>query len=1007
MAIRKKYRVKKTIKIKPKKRKKISLLGSFSLFKKTKIKKPKKRLVKKEMASSFLGVRLRGKRKRNFLNLAVRITVAMFVAFLIIGSFLAVGVFIYFSKDIPNADEIVNRRVAESTKIYDRTGKTVLYEIHGKENRTAVPLDQVSKYMKQATIATEDDQFYSHHGFDLGGITKAVCHQIGWCKKPRGGSTITQQLIKNSILTPDKTYTRKIKELIIAVEIERRFSKDKILEMYLNQIPYGSNAYGVEAAAQTFFGKSARDLDLAESAMIASLPRANTYYSPYGSHLEDLKNRSRYVLERMAKLKYISEEEKDAAQKVDILSRVKPFQENIIAPHFVMFVKQQLADEFGEEVIERGGLKVYTTLDLEKQKIAEEAVKEGVENNMKKYNAYNAALVAINPKNGQILSMVGSKNYFSKSLPEGCIPGNSCKFDPNVNVAIRNRQPGSSFKPFVYAAAFKKGYSPNTIIFDVKTNFGRDGSGKNFCPLNYDFRFRGPVTMRQALAQSLNIPAVKTLYLAGIPKSVETAREMGITTLQDPKNYGLSLVLGTGEVKLLEEVSAYGVFANEGIRYSPTAILKIENNKGETIKEYQNSSEQVLDVEVARQINSVLSDNNARAGAFGARSKLYLGNRPVAAKTGTTQNFRDGWTIGYTPSLVTGVWAGNNDNSRMKHAGGIYAAAPIWNNFMKQALENAPIEKFTPPKPVTANKAILNGKFANEVVVKLDKACTNKLASELTPPEQIEEKTYLEVHNILYYLDKNNPLGDYPKNPSADPQFNNWETAVLAWAEKNVDEVNIKPPTEVCDLRTEKNAPKIKITAPENNTVIKNNNLSIKVSAEAYFGIKQIDFFFDDLLIGTDKYSPYSVNYFIPANASEGEHTIAVKIYDGISNVSQDEVSVIINPDSYIYLKPISENDFPYILNAIISKNSKIEKVLFYYQLKEVYNSEMELTEKNGPQIKISEALSPIPGEDNWYQIIWEEDKSKFIAGKYSVWAVGVNDFGMRWKSEKREIKIK
>ncbi len=709
----------------------------------------------------------------------------------------------------------------------------------------------------------------------------------------------------------------------------------------------------------------------------------------------------------MADTGYINEKGKQEAQEVDILSRVKPFHENITAPHFVMYVKQQLANEFGEDTIEKGGLKVYTTLDLEKQKIAEEVIKEGVEANMKKYNAYNAALTAINPRNGEILAMVGSKDYFGESLPEGCVSGKNCKFDPNVNVSIRNRQPGSSFKPFVYAAAFEKGYTPETILFDVETDFGRDGSGKIFHPLNYDFRFRGPVTMRQSLAQSLNIPAVKTLYLVGIPESVETAREMGFTTFRDPENYGLSLVLGTGEVKLLEEVSAYGVFANEGLRYPASAIIKIENNKGEMIKEYQNSSDSVLEVEVARQVNSILSDNNARAGAFGARSDLYLGDRPVAAKTGTTQDFRDGWTIGYTPGLAVGVWAGNNDNSKMKRAGGIYAAAPMWNEFMERALENTPIEKFTPPKPITANKAILNGKHANEIIVELDKACTNKLATELTPPDQIEEKIYLEVHNILYYLDKNDPLGEYPEDPAGDPQFNNWETAVLAWAEENGSEVNIDPPTEICDLRTEKNVPKIEITSPANNTLIKDNTLSISAKAEAYFGVKQVDFFFDDILMGTDKYSPYSAGYFIPSNISKGEHAVTAKIYDGIGNISQDKISVIINSRNFIYLKPISENSFPYILNVIVSDDSRIEKVLFYYQQTGVYNSEMELVEKNGPQIKIGEETSPMPGENNWYQIIWKEDKNEFIAGKYSLFATGVDKYGKRWESERREVEIR
>ncbi|MCK4891668.1 MAG: transglycosylase domain-containing protein, partial [Candidatus Pacebacteria bacterium] len=357
---------------------------------------------------------------------------------------------------------------------------------------------------------------------------------------------------------------------------------DEIMEMYLNQIPYGSNAYGIESAAQTFFEKSAKDLNISEAALLAGLPKATTYYSPYGAHPEALESRYKNIINQMKNEGYISEEEAKQAKEVEILKEIKPFVEDIKAPHFVMFVRQQLVDEFGEEKIEKGGLKVYTTLNYDMQLIAEDAVRKGAEENSKNHNAKNAALVAIDPKSGQILSMVGSKDYFN------------IEEDGNVNVAISPyRQPGSSFKPFVYAAAFDKGYTPDTILFDVQTNFGKDGSGKNYIPQNYNYQFSGPVTMRGALARSLNIPAVKTLYLAGIGNSIQMAHNLGITTLNDPENYGLSLVLGTGEVKLLDMVSAYGVFANDGKRNSQATILKIEDSKGDILKEFEENEKQV------------------------------------------------------------------------------------------------------------------------------------------------------------------------------------------------------------------------------------------------------------------------------------------------------------------------------------------------------------------------------------------------------------------------------
>jgi membrane peptidoglycan carboxypeptidase len=427
----------------------------------------------------------------------------------------AIGVFAYYAKDLPSPTKLNQRQVVQSTKIYDRTGDHLLYEIHGEEKRTTITLDQMSQIVRAATISAEDQDFYNHHGIQFKAVARAAIYDLLGRAASQGGSTITQQLIKNTVLTNEKTFTRKVKEVILAVELEQKFSKDEILEMYLNEIPYGSNAYGIQAASQTFFGKDAKDLQLAESALLAALPKAPTYFSPYSTHQDELKYRQEYIIDQMAKLGYITADQAKQAKDFDVLAEVRPFQENIAAPHFVMYVKEQLVNEYGEQQVEESGMKVYTTLDWDKQQAAEEAVKKGVATNISKYKASNAALVAMDPKTGQVLAMVGSRDYFDKSI------------DGNVNVAVRPRQPGSSFKPYVYATAFKKGYTPDTILFDTETNFGT--KDKPYIPLDYDGKFRGPVKMKEALAQSLNIPAVKALYLAGVQNSINTAKSMGIT----------------------------------------------------------------------------------------------------------------------------------------------------------------------------------------------------------------------------------------------------------------------------------------------------------------------------------------------------------------------------------------------------------------------------------------------------------------------------------------------
>jgi 1A family penicillin-binding protein len=704
-------------------------------------------------------------------------------AFLLFG----VGVFAYYAKDLPSPGKLNKRQVVESTKIYDRTGEHLLYEIHGEEKRTAIPLDQMSEIVRAATIAAEDQTFYQHWGIQFKAIARAAIYDLMGRHVSQGGSTITQQLIKNTVLTNEKTFTRKVKEVILSVELEQRFSKNEILEMYLNEIPYGSNAYGVQAASQTFFGKDAKDLKLAESALLASLPKAPTYYSPYGTRTEDLKGRQEYVLDQMQKMGYITEDQARSAKDFDVLAEIRPFQENIQAPHFVMYVKEQLANKYGEKQMQEGGMKVYTTLDWDKQQIADEAVKKGVAANAK-YRAENAALVAIDPKTGQILAMVGSRDYFDKSI------------DGNVNVAVRDRQPGSSFKPYVYATAFKKGYTPDTILFDVETNFGTKDNPYN--PQNYSNNFSGPVKMKEALARSLNIPAVKTLYLAGVQNSINTAQSMGITTLKNPSRYGLALVLGGGEVKLVDHVNAFGTFATGGVRHDKVAILKITDSRGNVIEEQQNSAgEKVLDADICAKIDAILSDNSLRASVFGSNSPLRFDSRPVAVKTGTTNEWRDAWTVGYAPNLVAGVWAGNNNNSPMaNNADGVYVAAPIWRDFMDKAFANMAVERFPEAKNDKTGKAVLDGNIQGEekevTVCKIGdgKYC---LANDNCPSEKKKrKKKFFSAHSILYWVDKDNPRGDIPKQPQKDPQFTAWEKGVVKWAEKK--ELDVQENIEEC-----------------------------------------------------------------------------------------------------------------------------------------------------------------------------------------------------------------
>ena len=663
------------------------------------------------------------------------------------------GVFI----SLPDPKEIASvLQAAESVQIYDRTGQVLLSEAAGDKQRSILPGDQIPDHVRQATLAIEDADFYKHGAFEFRGILRAIAVNVARIKFAQGGSTITQQLAKNAFLSSEKTVTRKVKEAVLAVRLEQHYDKDELLDLYLNHIPYGRNFYGIEAASQAFFGKPAKELTLAEAALVAAVPQAPTYYSPWGSRRDELLERKDLVLKRMEKQGYIDEARLEAALKEEVKFTNEPVGV-IKAAHFVNYVQEYLVEKYGEEAVAGGDFKVTTTLDWDLQQIAEEALKKGVEKNAKRNAGSNGAFLAMDPQTGQILTMVGSKNYFASSEPEGCIDGKTCKFEGNFNVATQGlRQPGSAFKPFVYLTAFEEGLTPDTITWDTPTEFNTGcpsipnysaGEGSCYHPRNFDGRFRGPVQLKEALAQSINVPAVKVLYFAGVNNAVETAKRFGITSFTDPKRYGLSLVLGGGEVKLIEMISAYSVLATEGRYHEPVAILKIEDNRGNVLEEYKESDgKEVVDPNYPRLINAILSSGDLRSPLYSASFGLtQVPGYEVAMKTGTTDNYIDAWTFGYTPNLVAGVWVGNNNQLPTHEGSSILAALPIWHEFMAQAVPGRPYAAFTPPAPLPAENPVLRGELPDG------------------------------YHDFLYYLGR-----------GGEAQSSQWEFGITSWLQANI-----------------------------------------------------------------------------------------------------------------------------------------------------------------------------------------------------------------------------
>jgi 1A family penicillin-binding protein len=702
-----------------------------------------------------------------------------YALFGLIGAIILVfGVFLWFSRDLPEPGKLVEAQAENSTRIYDRNGEP-LYSVYENVNRTYVKLDKIPKNLQQATIAVEDKNFYENDGFSVTGFVRGLVIDPILRRRVTGGSTITQQLVKNVLLSSERSIPRKVKELVLAIQVDKRYSKDEVLEMYLNDVPYGGTAIGVEAASESYFGKKVEGLSLSESALLAGLPQSPSTYSPFSGNKYYI-DRTAIVLKAMRDQKYISkEQEQKALEEVKNMKFAQRDSVSMKAPHFVIYVKQILASQFGENAVETGGLQVKTTLDYDIQRESEKIVKSEIEK-LKAYKVGNGAAMVTDPKTGEVLAMVGSKDYFDTDS------------DGNFNVAIANRQPGSSLKPVMYATAFEKGYSPSTMVMDVKTDFP-NGSGGTYSPVNYDGKFRGPTQIRFALGNSLNVPAVKMLARVGVDDVMEKGYEMGLKnwkpTTQNLQNVGLSLVLGGREVSLMDEMSVYGTFANKGMKMEPVTILEVKDNNGKVLyKAKKKDGQKVLSEEIAFLISHILLDNNARSDAFGPNSLLNIRGKTVSVKTGTTDQKRDNWTFGYTPSYVVGVWVGNNDNSPMNPAiaSGVTGASPIWNKIMAYVLKDKKDEAFQVPKNVVAVQVdSLGGGMPTE-----GKPTRSEYFVKGTEPTS-ESQIYKKKDGNVYIWIRES-------DPTSTDGVNRWQEGIDRWIEQfHKDDSIYHPPGDV------------------------------------------------------------------------------------------------------------------------------------------------------------------------------------------------------------------
>lgn len=779
-------------------------------------------------------------------------------------------VFAYIAKDLPDPNKVV-RREGYSTKIYDRSSE-LLYDVFSDQRRTPINISQVPLYVRQATVSIEDKNFYTHSGFDPFGMLRALIRSVVY-HRLEGGSTLTQQLVKNTLLDSRQTLSRKLKEFILTLQIEQKYSKDQILQMYLNEAPYGGTAWGIEAATESYFGKNISELGLSEAAILAGLPQAPSVYSPYaGKHYI---NRSKEVLRRMREDGYItSNQEKTAFSEVEKMT----FLDNggiLKAPHFVFYVKQQLIDRYGEKAVEQGGLRVYTSLDLKLQEFAQKTVSDELDK-VKNLQISNGAALVVDPNNGHILAMVGSKSW------------HDTKIDGKYNVILAQRQPGSTIKPVVYLSGIRKGYTASTMLMDTKTIFP-GGDQKDYVPENYDEKFRGPISVRSVLGNSINVPAVKMLGLVGVKNFLDIAYNMGLNTLkptQETMNrVGLSVALGGGEVRPIEIVSAYSAFANGGIRRDPVSILKITDADGRVLEEWKDlGGKPVLSAGESFLISSILSDPKAREITFGPRSAINVDGKNIAVKTGTTNDKRDNWTIGWTPTVVVGVWVGNNDNSPMKElVSGVAGAAPIWRKIILNYLGDKK-EEFSPPEDVIQMDVDnISGYKAHDGF-----ASRSEYFIKGTEPIS-DDPIHKKIRNCsggeeeFLFLKEDDPVSGDGKN--------RWQEGIDEWLRGQSD-VKYHPKDSSCG-----NQIWITVNEPTDKSRIDNNDVKIKFDVSSPKPIIEAKFIVD----GQTKETLNSAPWETTLNVSDGLHQIDIEAKDDGGNVGSRRIRISVNKD---YVEP-------------------------------------------------------------------------------------------------------
>ena len=845
--------------------------------------------IKDWVVINFASLKMKIKRKVNFKSKDFWFRFFRMILILVAIGFVALIVlFVWYSKDLPSPTKVV-RRDGYSSKVYDRNDNA-LYDIYDEAKRDPVAFNDVPDYLKKATVAVEDKEFYNHKGFDP--LTPfRIIKNIFYFGKVTGGSTLTQQLTRNVLLTTERSLTRKIKELILSIQIDAKYSKDEILLMYLNEAPYGGASWGVEPAAQQYFGKTVKELNLAESAILAGLPQLPSVYSPFSKTPTAYISRTNHVLNRMVEDGYISKEL--AAETMEKVKNYKFSDKNSTtkAPHFVFWIKELLAEKYGEAVVEGGGLKITTTLDLELQEQAQKIVSDEVDK-AENLGISNGAALVLDPTNGQVLAMVGSRGYFSD------------KTDGAFNVTTQAlRQPGSAIKPVTYLAGLKKGMTAATMIMDTPVTFLSTSPGqKDYSPQNYNGKFNGPMSLRNALGNSINVIAVKTLANVGVENMLKLAYDMGLSTLEPTKEnlskFGFAVTLGGAEVKMIELASAYTAFANGGTSMKAFGILKVEDRNGRILEEYKApDGKKVMTPQEAFIISNILSDNSARELTFGSVNGLQISGYQVAAKTGTTNDKKDNWAIGWTPNLLSVVWVGNNDNTPMgKVASGVSGATPIWKKIMLLSLPKRNKEDFSiPNKIVSLDVDKISGYLAHDGFPSRQEYFIDGTQSSVSDPIHMNLKVCRGVSGLATPEDMasgNYDSKEFFKFKENDPVStdgkNRWQEGIDKWILEQSDNSKYFTPENYCRSGGLVN---VGIDSPGNESTV-SKQFDIRINTTSIKKIVEVKLWIDGVerKIWTER--PYEMTI---SDLVDGPHIIKVKATDKDGNNQEREAKIGVN----------------------------------------------------------------------------------------------------------------